>query len=254
MNRLSQKTAVVTGASSGIGRAISLLFAGEGASVVAVARRGERLEELAALAEKRGGGTIIPFPGDVTVKKDMERMIELAVKKFGRLDILVNNAGLMDDMTPVGDVSDELWERIIAVNLTGPFYACRKAVAVMAAQGRGNIINISSLGGLQGSRAGTSYTASKFALNGMTRNIAFQYALKGIRCNAICPGGVETEIGVGMAHPNQFGMERVMSGAKNNPRSGSAEEIAAIALFLASGESSFINGAALVADAGWTAY
>lgn len=255
MKRLEQKTAVVTGASSGIGRAIALLFAREGASVVAVARRKERLEELARLAEEQGGGPVVPFPGDATVKRDMELMIELAVKEFGRLDILVNNAGLMDEMTPVGDVSDELWERIIAVNLTGPFYACRKAVAVMAAQeGGGNIINVSSLGGLHGSRAGASYTASKFALTGMTKNIAFQYALKGIRCNAICPGGVETEIGVGMAHPNPFGMERVMSGTKNNPRSGTAEEIAAIALFLASGESSFINGAALPADAGWSAY
>ena len=254
MKRLEQKTAVVTGASSGIGRAIALLFAREGASVVAVARRKERLEELAGLAEEQGGGPVVPFPGDAMIKRDMEQMIELAVKEFGRLDILVNNAGLMDEMTPVGDVSDELWERIIAVNLTGPFYACRKAVGVMVAQGGGNIINVSSLGGLQGSRAGASYTASKFALNGMTKNIAFQYALKGIRCNAICPGGVETEIGVGMAHPNQFGLERVMSGTKNNPRSGSAEEIAAIALFLASEESSFVNGAALPADGGWTAY
>lgn len=254
MKRLEQKTAVVTGASSGIGRAIALLFAREGASVVAVARRKERLEALARLAEQQGGGPVIPFPGDVTVRRDMEQMIELAIEKFGRLDILVNNAGLMDEMTPVGDVSDELWEKIIAVNLTGPFYACRKAVAVMAAQGGGNIINISSLGGLHGSRAGASYTASKFALTGMTKNIAFQYAPKGIRCNAICPGGVETEIGVGMAHPNPFGMERVMSGVDNNPRSGTAEEIAAIALFLASRESSFVNGAALPADAGWTAY
>lgn len=254
MKRLEQKTAVVTGASSGIGRAIALLFAREGASVVAVARRKERLEALARLAKQQGGGPVIPFPGDVTVRRDMEQMIELAIEKFGRLDILVNNAGLMDEMTPVGDVSDELWEKIIAVNLTGPFYACRKAVAVMAAQGGGNIINISSLGGLHGSRAGASYTASKFALTGMTKNIAFQYAPKGIRCNAICPGGVETEIGVGMAHPNPFGMERVMSGVDNNPRSGTAEEIAAIALFLASRESSFVNGAALPADAGWTAY
>lgn len=254
MKRLEQKTAVVTGASSGIGRAIALLFAREGASVVAVARRKERLEALARLAKQQGGGPVIPFPGDVTVRRDMEQMIELAIEKFGRLDILVNNAGLMDEMTPVGDVSDELWEKIIAVNLTGPFYACRKAVTVMAAQGGGNIINISSLGGLHGSRAGASYTASKFALTGMTKNIAFQYAPKGIRCNAICPGGVETEIGVGMAHPNPFGMERVMSGVKNNPRSGTAEEIAAIALFLASRESSFVNGAALPADAGWTAY
>lgn len=252
--RLEGKVAVVTGASSGMGQAISLLFAKEGASVVAVARRKERLEELAAEAAKLGGGKIIALPGDVTNKQDMENMLDVAVKEFGRLDILVNNAGVMDEMMPVTEVSDELWNKVIAVNLTGPFWASRKAVRIMEAQGSGNIINVASIGGLQGSRAGTSYTASKFGLVGITKNIAFQYAMKGIRCNAICPGGVDTEIGVGISNPSPFGLERAMSGAANNPRSGSAEEIANIALFLASEESSFVNGVTLVADAGWTAY
>lgn len=251
--KLKGKVAVVTGASSGMGRAISLLFAKEGASVVAVARRKDRLEELVNQAKEQGG-TIIAFPGDVTNKKDMEGMLETAVKELGCLDILVNNAGVMDEMTPVEEVSDELWNKVISVNLTGPFYACRKAVNLMAAQGSGNIINIASVGGLQGSRAGTSYTVSKFGLIGLTKNIAFQYAIKGIRCNAICPGGVETEIGVGISNPSPFGMERAMSGIGNNPRTGTAEEIANIALFLASDDSSFVNGAAIVADAGWTAY
>lgn len=252
--RLEGKIAVVTGASSGMGRAISLLFSKEGASVVAVARRKERLEELVAQAEKEGGGKIIALPGDVTSKHDMENMLQVAVEEFGRLDILVNCAGVMDEMMPVAEVTDEMWDKVIAVNLTGPFWASRKAVRIMEAQGGGNIVNIASIGGLQGSRAGTSYTCSKFGLVGMTKNIAFQYALKGIRCNAICPGGVETEIGVGIANPSPFGLERAMSGAGNNPRSGSAEEIANITLFLASDESSFVNGVALVADAGWTAY
>lgn len=254
MTRLKEKTAVITGASSGIGGAIALLFAREGADVIAVARRQERLEKLAAQAKETGSGSIIPFPGDVRRREDMEKMLELAVREFGKIDILVNNAGIMDEMTPVGEATDDLWAQVIAVNLTGPFYACRKAVNLMAAQGFGNIINVSSVGGLCGSRAGTCYTASKFGLVGMTKNIAFQYAPQGIRCNAICPGGVETEIGVGMVNPSPFGLERVMSGAQNSPRLGSSEEIANIALFLASDESSFINGAAIVADAGWTAY
>ena len=254
MIRLKDKVAVVTGASSGIGRATSLLFAKEGASVVAVARRKERLYELAEQAEKQGGGPIVAFPGDITNKEDVENMLALAVERFGRLDVLVNNAGVMDEMTPVGEVEDELWNRVITINLTGPFYACREAVKLMVDQEAGNIINVASVGGIGGSRAGTSYTASKFGLVGMTKNIAYQYALKGIRCNAICPGGVDTEIGVGIANPSPFGIERVMAGAQNNPRSGTAEEIANIALFLASEESSFVNGAILVADAGWTAY
>ena len=251
--KLKGKVAVVTGASSGMGRAIALLFAKEGASVVAVARRKERLEELVAQA-KQEGGTILAFQGDVLKKSDMESMIDTAVKTFGRLDILVNNAGIMDDMMPVAELSDELWERVIEVNLRGPFYSCRKAVNQMLVQSSGNIINVASVGGLYGSRAGTAYTSSKFGLIGMTKNIAFMYANKGIRCNAICPGGVETEIGVGMSNPSPFGMERAISGAVNNPRTGSAEEIAAIALFLASDDSSFVNGVTLTADGGWTAY
>ena len=252
--KLAGKTIAVTGASSGMGRAISLLFAQEGASVVAMARRKERLEEIKDLADKQGGGTILPFPGDVTDKKAVEAMLETTTEKFGKLDVLINNAGIMDQMMPVGEVDDGLWERVIAVNLTGPFYASRKAVNIMVAQGGGNIINVASVGGLNGSRAGASYTASKFGLVGMTKNIAFQYATKNIRCNVICPGGVETEIGVGMSNASPYGLERAMSGAANAPRSGTSEEIANIALFLAADESSLVNGAVIVADAGWTAY
>lgn len=251
--KLCGKVAVVTGASSGMGKSIALLYAKEGASVVVVARRKEKLEELIE-ASKDYEGKIIAMQGDVSKKEDNEKMIDLAIDSFGKIDILVNNAGVMDEMMPVAEVSDELWEKVMSVNLDGPFYACRKAVNSMLKQGSGIIINVGSIGGLNGCRAGVSYTASKYALLGLTKNIGFMYADKGIRCNIICPGGVESEIGVGISHPSEFGFSRVRLGMGNVPRSGSPEEIATIALFLATDDSSFVNGTEIVADAGWTAF
>ena len=251
--KLEGKVAVVTGASSGMGRSIALLYAKKGASVVAVARRKEKLDELIE-ASKDYDGKIITMQGDVSKKEDNEKMIDLAINSFGKIDILVNNAGVMDEMMPVSEVSDELWEKVMSVNLDGPFFACRKAVNSMLKQGSGIIINVGSIGGLNGCRAGVSYTASKYALLGLTKNIGFMYADKGIRCNIICPGGVESEIGVGISHPSEFGFSRVRLGMGNVPRSGSPEEIATIALFLATDDSSFVNGTEIVADAGWTAF
>lgn len=251
--KLEGKVAIVTGASSGMGRSISLLFAKEGASVVAVARRKEKLDELVAESNDFPG-EILAFPGDILKKEDIEGMVDYAVEQFGKLDILVNNAGIMDEMMPVTEASDELWDRVIGVNLTGPFYSCRKAINQMLKQDGGSIINIGSIGGLQGSRAGVAYTASKFGLTGLTKNIGFMYADKGIRCNVICPGAVNTEIGLGIKAPSELGMAKAMSGMGTNPRTGSPEEIADVALFLASNDSRFINGATIVADAGWTAY
>ncbi|WP_195263449.1 SDR family NAD(P)-dependent oxidoreductase [Clostridium sp. 1001275B_160808_H3] len=251
--KLNGKVAVVTGASSGMGRSIALLYAKEGAFVVAVARRKEKLDELIE-ASKDYEGKIITMQGDVSKKEDNEKMIDLAIERFGKIDILVNNAGVMDEMMPVAEVPDELWEKVMSVNLNGPFYACRKAVNSMLKQGSGIIINVGSIGGLNGCRAGVSYTASKYALLGLTKNIGFMYADKGIRCNIICPGGVESEIGVGISHPSEFGFSRVRLGMGNVPRSGSPDEIATIALFLATDDSSFVNGTEIVADAGWTAF
>ncbi len=248
--KLNGKVAIVTGASAGMGKDIALLFAKEGANVIAVARRMERLEELAKAASDYSG-KIIPFQGDVSKKEDNEKMIEAAVEQFGKLDILVNNAGIMDEMMPVGEVDDELWDRVISVNLTGPFYACRKAVNQMLKQGGGNIINVASIGGLYGGKAGATYTASKHGLIGLTKNIGYMYAPNGIRCNAICPGGVKTEIAI--TKPSQTGLQRAQLGMATMPRMGEGSEIAAVALFLACDESSFVNGATIVADAGWTA-
>lgn len=252
--KLEGKVAVVTGASSGMGREIAKLFAEEGAIVIAVARRKERLEELREAA-KGFAGEIVPFPGDISSREVNEEMIDLAVKEYGAIDILINNAGIMDEMTPITELEDDLWDKVQKVNVYGPMCASRKAVSEMVKQENGGVIvNVASVGGLGGCRAGTSYTASKWALVGMTKNIAFTYADQKIRCNAICPGGVATEVGVNISNPSPLGLARTMSGAANAPREGKAEEIATAVLFLACDDSSLINGVAMAADAGWTAY
>lgn len=253
--KLENKVIVVTGASAGMGREIAYLFAQEGARVYAVARRVERLEELAKRAEGLAG-TIIPVGADLLKKEDAERIIDFAVEDGGKLDILVNNAGIMDDFSPVGEASDEMLEKVFNLNVYAPFYSIRKAIKLFEAQESGNIINIASIGGLYGARAGAVYTASKHALIGLTKNTGYMYAKQNVRCNAICPGGVDTEVGTGdfMKNVNEKGIGVVMPNTVGNPRSGSSEEIATIALFLACNDSSFMNGQCLVADGGWTAF
>lgn len=253
--RLEGKVAIVTGASSGMGRDIASLFAKEGATVLAVARRMDRLDELAKeTAEYKG--KIVPFAGDMLDKSQVEGMIDQVVSKYGKLDILVNNAGIMDDFSPVGDVSDDMWEKVLRLNLDAPMYAMRKAVNLFLSQKNGVILNIASIGGLYGCRAGAAYTAAKHALVGLTKNTAYMYAKKNIRCNAICPGAIETEVGTGefMQHINQEGMGISMAGIGVNPRSGKGNEIAQAALFLVSDAASFVNGQCLAVDGGWTAY
>ncbi len=251
--KLQDKVAVVTGAGSGMGRAISLLFAKEGARVVVSDINRETVNKVVAEIIE-AGGTATAVLANVAKEQDVQNMIDTAVNTYGTLDILVNNAGIMDNFVPAAEVTDELWEKVFAVNSTGPMRAIRKALPIFIKKGSGTIVNIASAGGLFGSRAGVSYTASKHAVIGLTENVGFQYAKLGIRCNAIAPGAVNTSIGNTIYNPSKFGMERAMAGINLNPRVGEPEEIARIVLFLACDDSSFINAATITADAGWTAY
>ena len=248
--KLQGKSIVVTGASSGMGRAIVERFVREGASVVAVARRKERLEELAAsLAD--APGKMLVYAGDVSLRETNEGMIAAAVEHFGKLDVLVNNAGVMDDMAPIGEVDDDRYEKVMKVNVYGPLCAMRRAVQVFLEQGQGgNIINVASVGALR-TCAGAVYCASKAAVVSMTKNTAYMYMPDGIRCNAIAPGGIATEIAGSMGMPNKNGYGRVQKVLACAPAPGSADQIAQAALFLASDDSRYISGDVLVVDGGW---
>jgi NAD(P)-dependent dehydrogenase (short-subunit alcohol dehydrogenase family) len=254
--RFEGKVVVLTGASAGMGQATALKFAQEGATVIAVARRANRLEELAAKAQEAGyPGKIIPYPGDVSLKEVNEGMLDKAIEVGGKVDILVNNAGIMDGMVPVAEVEDERWNQVMDVNVYGPMCAIRKAVQIFLEQPeKGVIVNIASVGGLNGGRAGAAYTASKWAMIGLSKNTAFMYGDEGIRCNAICPGGVATEIAGSMGQVSKFGYGKMSRGNALMSKMGTSEEIADVVLFLASDQSSLINGVALEADGGWTSY
>lgn len=252
MKKLENKTAIVTGAASGMGKAIAILFAQEGAKV-ALADLVQADIELVLEEIRKKGGTAIGIACDVSEEESIKHLVETTISELGGLDILVNNAGIMDNFIPLDRLGDGVWEKVIAVNVNGPFYASRLAVRHMLTKGKGVIVNIASIGGLFGSRAGLAYTASKHALVGMTKNIGFMYAKKGIRCNAIAPGGVNTNI-MKNAQPDAEGAVLCSSGIGSNPRMGEPVEIAKTALFLASDDSSFITGTVITADGGWTAY
>lgn len=247
--RFEGKCVVVTGASSGMGRKIALDFAKEGATVIAVARRLERLEEIAKEAEGFAG-KILPYQGDISLEEVNNGMIDYAVKKCGKLDVLVNNAGIMDEFTPIGELTNELFNKVMAVNLNGPIYAMRKAIQVMLEQEtKGNIVNIASIGGVCGARAGVAYTASKHAIVGATKNTAYMYAGK-IRCNVVCPGGVETEVMNSQTNISQFGVGRIMAGLDTSIPADKVEDISTAVLYIASDDAKFMTGAEIVIDGG----
>ena len=247
--RLEGKVALITGAGSGIGKATAELFAAEGAKVVASDISAPRLADLKKEVEA-AGGTIITLVGDVSKREDDEKMVEAAIATYGTIDIVVNNAGIMDDFVPLADLEDSLWERVMGVNLDGPMYIIRKALQTMLEKGSGSIVNVASVGGLFGGRSGVSYTASKHAVIGLTRSVAYHYAKKGIRCNAVCPGGVATNIEI--KQPNPLGYERLQTTFPTVTRQADAKELANAILFLASDEASFVNGDIMVVDGGWT--
>ncbi len=252
--RLQDKVIIVTGAGSGMGLAMAQRFASEGAKVIAADWNAERLDT-AIEGMRAAAATIEGVQGDISDRASAEALVDRAYSAHGRLDVLVNNAGVMDYMQGVGELSDDIWRRVMSINLDGPMFTMRHAVPRMIAQGGGAIINIASVGGIEGGAAGAAYTAAKHALVGLTKNTAWMYALQGIRANAIAPGGTRTNIAESMPQErlDRAGAARAGAYAALIPAFLEPDDIAALALFLASDESKRINGAVITADAGWTA-
>lgn len=251
--RLSEKVALITGAGHGQGAAAAALFAREGA-VVAVADLDEGRATEVAEAIARDGGRAEPFGLDVADEDRVGAVVDAAARRFGALHVLYNNAGVLIPGT-VEDLDLQDWNRQFAVNVTGPFLCARSAVAHIRASGGGAIVNTASTAGLVGEAGMAGYCATKGAVVNLTRAMALDYAREGIRVNCICPGWVDT----GFNDPaiERIGGAEVVDGLIDTfvpiGRQGSAEEIAAVALFLASDEASLVTGHVFVADGGLTA-
>ena len=248
MRQLENKAAIVTGASSGIGRAIALAFAREGAAVV-VDHVGDQdaAEAVAARIEDAGGRALV-FSADVTVEGDVENLVRGAVEEFGKLDIMVNNAGVEDRM-PFLETPLEVWNEIIAVNLTGPWLGCQAAARqVVEGGGPGRIINISSIHEERSMPTNSPYCAAKGGLRMLTRTIAVELAPYGITVNNIAPGAIETPINKNLKeNPDQ--MEKLLAEIPLG-RLGEAEEVASLALYLASDASAYVTGSTFFVDGG----
>lgn len=251
MERLKDKIAIVTGSSSGIGKATAELFAKEGATVVVVARRKDRLDELVATIVKNGGKAFA-ITANLTVKEECEKVVEQTIKEFGRIDVLVNNAGIVDKHTPAIRVTDQLWKDVVDINQTSVFYMCRAALKHMAQADYGSIVNVASVAAVNAS-GGFSYSATKYAVVGMTKNIAMQYGGTGIRCNVICPGPTPTELNT----PDKlatFDKEFTEICGRHNDHTVGESDVtdqANAILFFANDESKCVTGQVLAIDRGF---
>jgi NAD(P)-dependent dehydrogenase (short-subunit alcohol dehydrogenase family) len=240
-DRLSGKVAVVTGANAGIGRAISTRFAAEGARVLAVdVSEGEDLADEA----------IVVHRADVSDSGAWREIIATARRLWGRLDVLCNNAGIAGGEAPVADFDEEIFDRVLAVNVRGPFLGMKYAIPLMLEGGGGSIINMASIGSFVAQPNSCAYLSSKGAVLMLTKTAALEYARQGLRINAICPGGIETPLVANAMAPQRLEAFRQLHPVG---RLGRPEEIAAMAVFLASDESCFATGAAFVVDGGRTA-
>lgn len=244
--RFADQTVIVTGAGSGIGLAVALRVAREGGRVIAADYDANRL---AALAEAHPDLGFVTVQGDISVQADVDRIVGACE---GRCDGLANNAGIMDKFCPIGEVSDEVWDRVFQVNVWGMMRMTRAVLPLMLEAGKGSIVNTASMASLVGAAAGAAYTASKHAVVGITKNTSFMYAPNNIRVNAVAPGGVRTNIGAEFA--SRLAMARL--GPRMQvvvPPPAQPEEVAAAITFLLSDDSPNVTGAILPSDGGWSA-
>jgi NAD(P)-dependent dehydrogenase (short-subunit alcohol dehydrogenase family) len=259
--RLSGKVAIVTGAGSGLGRASALRFASEGAAVLCADLNEASAAEVVAQIETRHGAARC-LRVDVTQAADTEHMAAFALQAFGRIDVLLANAGIAG-VGSVTTTTEQVWERVLAVNLTGVWLSNKAVVPAMEAQGGGSVINQASIGGLVGFSGILPYAAAKAGVIGLTRQAAIEYGAKNIRFNAICPGTVVTPLvtrtyeergGIAMGSQQSLD-EALQANAKRYPlqRLGTVDDVAAMALYLASDESQWVTGGVFPVDGGYTA-
>jgi len=244
--RFAGKTAIVTGAGSGIGKATALRLASEGARVIGSDISAERL---AALVDENPGLEISTVAGDVSSEETIAKLLEAA---GGRVDALANVAGIMDGFLPPAEVDDATWDRVFTVNVTAIMRLSRAVLPLMVEAGSGSIVNVSSEAGLRGSAAGAAYTASKHAVIGLTKSTSVFYAPKGVRANVVAPGGVATNV--------EGTMRSAWAGERLGPLLqtvvppvAQAEQLAASITWLLSDDSANVTGAVLASDGGWSA-
>jgi len=249
MNRLGGKVAVITGGNAGIGEAIAKVFAREAASVVITGRRKEELDRVVRDIEGEQG-RVLAVVGSVTDELHVQETVRRTVQQFGRLDILVNNAGVGDFGRRLHEIDDTTWTHVLDVNLSGVFRMTRAALPQMLKQGKGAIINISSVASLIGLPTSPVYSASKGALDAMTRALSVDYAQEGIRCNVVNPGLIDTP----MAAPLMGNPEQLDPILAHYPirRAGKPEEVANMVLYLASDEAAWVTGGTFSIDGGMT--
>ena len=250
--RLGGKVALITGGASGMGKVASQLFATEGAKVV-LTDVSDTTGDATAAEIAADGGDALFVHADVSKEADAKAMVDAAVERFGSLDVLYNNAGVMLGSDGSVDTTEEsVWDTTLAINVKGVAFGCKYGVPAMIATGGGSIINVASfVAWLGAATSQTAYTASKGAVLSMTREIAVEYARKGIRCNALCPGPIDTPLLAELLSDPARRQRRLVHIPMG--RLGRAEELAKAALFLATDDSSFMTGASLIVDGGITA-
>lgn len=251
MGELDGRTAIVTGASSGIGRASAIKLAAAGASVIVADVNVEGGQETVTSITGAGGVAVFQAT-DVTSRDQVEALVQRAVDEYGGLDLAFNNAGTEGTMAPTADATDETWHTTIAVNLTSVFYAVRAEIPALRARGGGAIVNCASIAGLVGFPSAPAYVASKHGVVGLTKTAALELAPEKIRVNALCPGVIKTPM-ITRATGGDPEAEAAYASAEPVHRLGEPEEMADVVVWLLSDRSSFVTGQAIAADGGWTA-